>query len=150
MKLLLQNGMIYDGTNNPPIIGDIYIENDIIKEIGQNLKIRAQKVINCSGLFIAPGFIDAHSHNDFFVTKEEYMLPFLKQGITTQIVGNCGFSAYGTTTNSKYNDLIGGGLFSTDNPSSLNDYANNVKGKLVLNIVPLVGHGTTRIAINGL
>ena len=150
MKVLLQNGLIYDGTKNPPFNGDIYIENDIIKEIGTNLNINTDKVIDCSNLVISPGFIDAHSHNDFFATNEDYTIPFLKQGITTQIVGNCGFSAYGTDPKSPYNNSIGGGLFSTNNPGSLNDYSNKVRGQLIQNIVPLVGHGTTRISVNGM
>lgn len=150
MKILLMNGTIYDGSNTPPIKGDIYIENGFIKQIGSNLKVRAKRKIDCTGLIIAPGFIDAHSHNDFFATDKEYTLPFLRQGITTQIVGNCGFSSYAADKTSVHNEFVGGGLFHTNNPGSLNDYSKEVKGKLIHNIVPLIGHGTTRITVNGM
>lgn len=148
MGLLLKNGLVYDGSRNKPRICDIYIAEGIIKKIGNDLKIDGVKEIDCTNLVVAPGFIDCHSHNDFFLNRDEANLPFLRQGITTQIVGNCGFSAYGVS-NAKYQHLIGGGLFNIDKPYSLDEFRGSVKGKLIQNIVPLIGHNTTRTAIAG-
>lgn len=152
MEWILKNGLIYDGSKNPPINQDIYIKDQTIMKIGKNLDSTGKEEIDCSGLCIAPGFIDAHSHNDFFLEKEDalaYNLPFLQQGITTQIVGNCGFSAYGINPDSPFKDKVGGGLFKTANPGRLRDFAKQLEGKLVQNIVPLVGHGTTRTSVAG-
>jgi N-acyl-D-amino-acid deacylase len=101
---------------------------------------------------VSPGFIDAHSHNDFYVNKPDSsksILPFLKQGITSQVVGNCGFSAYGVHKESKYKELVGSGLFKTTKPGTLDDYIKLTEGTLDVNIIPLVGHGTTRISLAG-
>ncbi|HEY8445344.1 MAG TPA: D-aminoacylase, partial [Bacilli bacterium] len=91
MKILLKNGLVYDGSRNKPQKLDILINNNVIEKLSENLNETADKVIDCTNLCISPGFIDAHSHNDFFVHLDEAIFPFLKQGITTQIVGNCGF-----------------------------------------------------------
>ena len=150
MKILLKNGLIYDGSLEKPKIGDIYLDNGKIKTIGNNLNMTVDEVIDCTNLIVSPGFIDSHSHNDFYVGSKDAILPFLKQGITTQIVGNCGFSAYGVSPDSQYKELVGGSLFKTTNAGSLNAYANRYRDKLIQNIVPLVGHGTTRISVNGM
>ncbi len=149
MNILLKNGFVYDGTKNKPMIQDIFIKDGVISKIGKDFTDEDSKIIDCTNCLISPGFIDAHSHNDFFVRNEEAILPFLRQGITTQIVGNCGFSAYGIHKDSKHKDLVGSGLFKCENPGSLEDFAKEVKGKLIQNIVPLVGHGTTRISVSG-
>lgn len=150
MKILLKNGLVYDGSRNKPQKLDILINNNVIEKLSENLNETADKVIDCTNLCISPGFIDAHSHNDFFVHLDEATFPFLKQGITTQIVGNCGFSAYGIDDNSPYKEHVGSGLFKISNPSSLSTFKKATENKLIVNIVPLIGHGTTRISVAGL
>lgn len=151
MKLLLTNGLVFDGSLSKPIVQDVYIEDGIIQKIGTNLEANGAEVIDCHNLCVAPGFIDAHSHNDFFVfeNSERNFLPFLKQGITTQIVGNCGFSAYGVSEASKYSNLVGGGLFKPNRPLSLQAFRESYNNKIMLNLVPLMGHGTNRISVAG-
>ncbi len=152
LAILIKNGTLYDGSMNPPVVMDILIEKGIIKKMGLNLPSGKATVIDASNLSVSPGFIDAHSHNDFFVDKldsSKAILPFLKQGITSQVVGNCGFSAYGVHKETKYKDLVGGMLFKANKPGSLEDFIKLTDGNLDVNIIPLVGHGTTRIAISG-
>lgn len=152
MKILFKNGTIIDGSGSKPFGGDLLTDGDKIAKIGVNLTYKADKVVDCSGLMIAPGFIDAHSHNDFFYdydNAEDFYSPFLKQGITTQITGNCGFSPFGVSANTAYKDKVGGGLFHAKNPGSFKEFVANAKDKLYVNIVPLVGQGTTRISISG-
>ncbi len=152
MPILIKNGTVYDGTKNNPIVTDILIDKGIIKKIAPNQPTSKMTIIDATGLCIAPGFIDAHSHNDFFVDKEDSstpILPFLHQGITTQVVGNCGFSSYGVHRESVHKDKIGGKLFKATKPGSLLDFIKMTEGKLDVNIVPLVGHGTTRISLSG-
>lgn len=150
MNILLKNGLIYDGTGKKPSVGDIYIENRTIKKIGTGLYFPQATVIDCSNLMIAPGFIDAHSHNDYKVNRVDAILPFLRQGITTQIVGNCGTSAYGISEHSSFKNDVGAGLFSVRNPKSLKEFSQEYAGKLPVNLIPLIGHGTVRISVSGL
>ena len=152
MKTLLKNGTIVDGSGGKPYVSDVLIENDKITKIAKDIDAADAEVIDCTGLTVAPGFIDAHSHNDFFYDyddAERFYEPFIRQGITTQITGNCGFSPFGVDKNTKYKDKVGGGLFHAKNPGSFKDFIKNAEGKLYVNIVPLIGHGTTRISISG-
>ena len=62
MSMIIKNAMIYDMEGNSPFKGDIYIEKGKIKEIGENLDVQAEEVIEAEGLVALPGLIDAHSH----------------------------------------------------------------------------------------
>ena len=149
---LLKNGTIYDGKGNKPFVGDLLIAGNKINEISPKIDLNVDNIIDCKGLIISPGFIDGHSHNDFFVEKENsvrYFEPFLRQGITSQVVGNCGFSAYGLDKDTPYLDIINKGLFPIDEPGSYSDYVKRNKDNLYINIAPLIGHGIVRGGING-
>ena len=114
MKTLLKNGKIYDGTGAEPFVGDVLVEDERIAAVGSGLQDEADEVIDLSGLSISPGFIDAHSHNDWFAIKKEplkYFEPFIRQGITSFIAGNCGISAVGFEKDTPNLDKIGAGLF---------------------------------------
>ena len=122
MRTLFKNGTIIDGTGEKPWVGDVLIEDDRIAEVGENIAAEADKVVDLTGLQICPGLIDAHSHNDFFYDREDaekYFKPFIEQGITTQITGNCSFSPFGMDENTPYRDKIGGGLFQAEHPGPL-------------------------------
>ena len=98
MKTLFRNGMIYDGTGSAPTSGDVLIEDDRILEVGGTIPAEADRIVDLQGLAVCPGLIDAHSHNDFFYDREDaekFYRPFIEQGITTQITGNCSFSPFG-------------------------------------------------------
>lgn len=155
--MLLKNGLIYDGSGQPPFFGSLLIENDRIKQVFHDADLCPEtdvEVVDCSGLIITPGFIDSHSHNDFFAGKTDnlpYFLPFIKQGITTMVCGNCGFSAAGYSENSPYNEQVGGGLFDNNHRdySDFSAWVKEIEPQLPVNMVSLVGHGTVRIGING-
>lgn len=153
MRILLKGGTIYDGSGEKPYPGDVLLEDGKITAAGGELSSDGcDRVIDCGGLSVAPGFIDAHSHNDFFYdydAAESFYRPFVAQGITTQITGNCGFSPFGVSDDSKYKDLVGGGLFRAVKPGKFSEFIERAKGRLYVNIIPLVGHGTTRISVSG-
>ena len=95
MKTLFKNGTILDGSGEAPVKGDVLIEDDRILAVGGTIDEGADKVVDITGMEICPGLIDAHSHNDFFYDRadaEKFYKPFIEQGITTQITGNCSFS----------------------------------------------------------
>ncbi len=154
MKTLLKNGKIIDGSKDcKPFVSDVLIDDNIISKIAKDIDISdCDEVIDCTDLCIAPGFIDAHSHNDFFYDYDDsskYYRPFIEQGITTQITGNCGFSPFGISHSSQYKDKVGGGLFHAKNPGSFVEFLDGAKNNIYVNMVPLIGHGTTRISISG-
>ena len=114
MTTLLKNAKIYDGTGKEPFTGAVLIEDQRIRETGSSITTPADRVVDLSGKSVAPGFIDGHSHNDWFAIKKEplpYFEPFIRQGITTFVTGNCGVSEIGFEEGCPYTDRIGGGLF---------------------------------------
>lgn len=152
MKILFKGGYVIDGSGAPGFKGDVLVDGERIAAVGTNLDVQADKTVDCTGLTVAPGFIDAHSHNDFFYDyddAEKYYEPFVRQGITTQVTGNCGFSPFGVAADSRFKDKVGGGLFHAKKPGSFREFVSAAEGRLFVNVVPLVGHGTTRISISG-
>ena len=152
MKVLFKNGMVIDGTGNAPFKGDVLIENDRILAVGTDITAEADKVIDITGYQICPGLIDAHSHNDFFYDREDaekFYKPFIEQGITTQITGNCSFSPFGMDEDTPHKDKIGGGLFQVQNPGSFASFKKRAKGNLFVNMAPLIGNGSVRAGMTG-
>lgn len=152
MKTLFKNGTILDGSGEAPVKGDVLIEDDRILAVGGTIDEGADKVVDITGMEICPGLIDAHSHNDFFydrVDAEKFYKPFIEQGITTQITGNCSFSPFGVEPDTPYRDKIGGGLFDAQAPCSFAEFKKRAKGNLFVNLVPLIGQGSVRAGIAG-
>ncbi|MBR2540428.1 MAG: amidohydrolase family protein [Mogibacterium sp.] len=152
MKTLFKGGLIYDGTGARPFTGDVLIEDDRIVAVGPEVNAEADKVIDITGKQICPGLIDAHSHNDFFYDRddaEKYYKPFIEQGITTQITGNCSFSPFGADPDTPYRDKLGGGLFDAKAPCSFAEFKKRANGNLFVNLVPLIGQGSVRAGISG-
>lgn len=155
MKTIIKNGLIYDGTGGEPYKGAVLIQDDVIADIGALEGVEADSVIDVEGKAVAPGFIDAHSHNDWFLMRSDtnrFFEPFVEQGITTQVTGNCGFSPFGFDKGTQYEHLLGSGLFENvgkhGDPSTLAGFA-SACGSTAVNIVPLYGHMSGRIGIAG-
>ena len=89
--LIIRNAAIYDGTGAAPFAGDVAIRDDRIAAMGT--VTGAGRAIDARGLAISPGFIDVHSHDDFAVFIEPEMDFKVMQGVTTDVVGNCGLGA---------------------------------------------------------
>ena len=157
MRTLLKNGKIYDGTGSEPFAGDILVEDDKIAAVGQNLEATADETIDLNGLSISSGFFDAHSHNDWFAIKKEpikYFEPFIRQGITSFIAGNCGLSAVGFEEDSPNIDKVGGGLFgyrgdTTGVYPTVKSFFEGIDCKTPCNIATLVGHCSARTSVAG-
>jgi len=90
---LIRNANVFDGSGAAPEIADVALHGDRICAIGPALALRAQSEVDAEGLALAPGFIDAHTHDDLVAIRAPKMLAKLSQGVTTVIVGNCGISA---------------------------------------------------------
>jgi N-acyl-D-amino-acid deacylase len=90
--LLFRNALIFDGTGNSPAINDIAIGDGRIAAIGQALDATARKVIAADGLALMPGIIDSHTHFDAQITWDPWVRPSPALGVTTAVIGNCGFT----------------------------------------------------------
>lgn len=154
--ILLKNALIVDGSGDKPFKSDLLLEGGRIVRIEESIDQAEAQVLDLPDKIIAPGFIDAHSHNDWFClrqNKKPFFDPFLSQGITTLITGNCGFSAFGCSPGSAYIEEVGGGLFRLSPPERFElcrDWLRAIDGKTSLNIASLIGHGTARTAVAGL
>ena len=87
MRTLIKHGLIVDGNKTPAYEGDILIENEKILKISQDLNEEADKVIDAKGRVICPGFIDTHSHSDLVILVNPYNEVKIRQGITTEVLG---------------------------------------------------------------
>ncbi len=90
MDVLIRNGWISDGTGNPMYPADIMINNDRIVDVGNLQHAQTTRVIDASGKIVCPGFIDCHSHTDWTIHTNPTVQSTIRQGVTTEIVGNCG------------------------------------------------------------
>ena len=159
MKTLLKNAKIYDGGGTDPFLGSILIDEDRIAGVfntSDGLENGYDTVIDLEGKSVAPGFIDCHSHNDWFAVKKDplpYFEPFIRQGITSFVTGNCGLSVIGFEPDSPHVDKIGGGLFSYNGTKGVypdaESFLNAVDGATPCNIATLAGHCSARAGISG-
>ena len=158
MRILLKNGKIYDGTGSEAFAGDILVEDERIAAVAPSITESADKVIDLKGLSVSSGFFDAHSHNDWFCIKKEpckYFEPFIRQGITSFVTGNCGLSAVGFEPDTPYVDKIGGGLFKYSDGSTTGVYPtvksffDAIDHNNPCNIAVLVGHCSARSSVAG-
>jgi len=90
--VILRNGMVVDGSGRPAFAADVAIRGDRLVRIGDLEHAKTLREINVSGLIVAPGFIDVHTHDDAAVIARPEMTAKLTQGVTTVIGGNCGIS----------------------------------------------------------
>ena len=88
MKLVIRNGTVYDGTGAEGRIADVAIDDGRIAGIGQ-IEMEAQE-IDATGLAVAPGFIDIHSHSDYTLLMDPRAVSAIHQGVTTELVGDFG------------------------------------------------------------
>ncbi len=105
LDLLIRGGTIYTGDDDRPVTGDIGVAGDRIVFVGQaapGWRFTARRTIDATGLVVAPGFIDAHTHADTELfnadAKQRLNAPFLMQGVTTAVVGNDGFGGFDIAT----------------------------------------------------
>lgn len=153
--LIIKNGKIIDGAGNPWYYGDVGIKDGRIKVISK-IESDAENVIDAKGLYIAPGFIDAHSHGDYNTLVYRQMENIIHQGITTVVAGQCGASPAPLSDlvreeeQKATNAQLPEGVSLELSWSSFDDYLKEEeKDGLGANTAHLVGHGAIRSASMG-
>ncbi len=90
--LLITNALLYSGDATPPVRGGLAVKGDRIVAVGDCADVKATTTLDAKGMALAPGFIDAHTHDDRVLITHPEMTPKISQGVTTVIAGNCGVS----------------------------------------------------------
>src|SRR6266404_1463186 len=125
--ILIRNGKIIDGAGNSWFYGDVAVKDGKILGVGRHLNFTAVKTIDATGLIVAPGFIDVHTHLEGDETKDPNATNFILDGVTTCITGNCGASNVDIGKYLRWIDSL----------------------KLSINVATLIGHNDVRKAVMG-
>lgn len=146
-NIVFKGGMVIDGTGAPPSSADVLISGPTIERVGVFEAPVDARVIDCRGLAVAPGFIDSHSHLDLQVLENRREK--VAQGVTAEVVGNCGFSPYPAPPDRKLIHDFANGLFCGDTDwgwPSARAYLEQAARSTTTAVSSLVGHGSLRIA----
>jgi N-acyl-D-amino-acid deacylase len=149
---LIRGAAVIDGSGAPAQAADLALRGDRIAAIAPGLAGEATRVVDAPGCFVTPGFIDMHAHSDFSLLQVPSAECKLRQGVTTEVTGMCGFSPAPT--------IPGGGLLREATEflapglpwdwTSFGSWLDRLRGAgLSANVVPFVGHGALRTAAMG-
>ena len=149
----LSGGEIFDGSGAPPYTADIGLRHGQIAAIGDLSEQSAHKEVSVKGLAVSPGFVDLHTHSDFTLLVNGRAESQVHQGVTTEVVGQCGHSCAPVA---RAGDAKRGAIGHTDECKvdmgwqSFGDYLERLeKNALGVNVAAFVGHGAVHRAVMG-
>lgn len=159
--LLVKNGTIVDGTGVPAYAADLRIKDGVIVEIGEALASRGEPEIDAGGAYVAPGFIDGHTHADPALWWDQSCDPLPGHGVTTVVTGNCSLSLAPVKPENRdvltdmfcFIEDIPNHCFDDGIPWNWSNWAEyreafNSHGAAV-HVAPLVGHSALRLHVIG-
>src|SRR5438132_5241088 len=151
--ILIRNGHVLDGTGAPARVADVGIREAAIMHVGRSRNPKAERTIDASGKYVAPGFIDIHTHSDLGILVEPTAECAVRQGVTTHVIGNCGDSP--APISERYRELA---MRRFEYYAQARDWTWSTYGGYLdfmerqgvgINIAGLVGHGSMRLAVMG-
>lgn len=143
--LVIKNALVIDGSGSEGVASDVAVSGDKIERVAPDIDASGAEVLDATGLVLSPGFIDVHSHDDFHVLIEPEVRHNILQGITTAVVGNCGFGAAGSEAGKVQMKAINEPSAELPDWSGYAGYLEEVdKTSPVLNVAALIGHHTAR------
>jgi N-acyl-D-amino-acid deacylase len=159
-ELMVRGGTVVDGSGAPRFEADIAIDAGRIAEViadKESDQVNARREIDAAGLVVAPGFIDLHSHSDWVAPIPEHaaiLKPFLMQGVTTFVGGNCGFSVAPVRSQARQMLDESGQMLSERkfawNWQEVSEFGAHLKRQgIALNVAQLAGHGSIRLCVMG-
>jgi N-acyl-D-amino-acid deacylase len=153
--ILIRGARVIDGTGAPWFSADLRLKGGRIAEVGNGLDADGAETVDAEGRYLAPGFIDAHCHDDLICLREPARIEKTMQGVTTLVVGNCSFSLYPRTPASAdslrqhFSSLLGE-IAADEVFDSFAGYRDALQDRGVApNIVSLVGHAALRLSVLG-
>src|SRR5215472_17484726 len=159
-ELIVHGGTVVDGSGAPRFQADIAIEAGRIAEViadTQSEQVNASREIDARGLVVAPGFIDPHSHSDWVAPIPEHasiLKPFIMQGVTTFVGGNCGFST--APIRREHAAMLNeSGRLCAEREfhwkwERVSELGARLKSQgMALNVAHLAGHGSIRLSVMG-
>jgi N-acyl-D-amino-acid deacylase len=154
LDLLIAGGMVIDGSGTPRRRADVGIVGDRISAVAPLAGARAGRVIDASGLVVAPGFIDMHSHADFTLPALPTADSKVAQGFTLEVVGNCGASPAPLAPEQRGDVIEAAALVVPPlawDWTSFGSFLESLRRRGTgVNVAALVGHGTLRIRVMGM
>ncbi|UOQ44196.1 D-aminoacylase [Halobacillus salinarum] len=154
LDTLIKNGKIIDGSGNPWFYGNVGIKNGEIASVGASTP-EAKEIVDAEGNMVAPGFIDGHCHSDLMILDYPESEIKLQQGVTTEVVGNCGLAPVPVNPLHKidlqnYVEPVLGKANKEWKWQTISDYFHQLDQSLLSeNIASYVAHGSLRIAVMG-
>ena len=148
---LIRGGMILDGTGKPPRKADLAVADGRIREVGK-IEAGDRPAIDASGLFVAPGFIDVHSHSDFTLLMDPRAMSSVTQGVTLEVIGNCGHGCAPI----RDLELVKSNIYGFSESflvewETMGEYLQVLESRRpAVNVVTLVPNGNLRLAAAGL
>ncbi len=154
--LLIRGGWVVDGSGGTPFLADIGLLDSMIADVGRLEEAEATESLDATGLYITPGFVDAHVHGDLMLLADPIHLPALRQGITTYIIGQDGSSfAPGSPATLDYMRRYTAGF--NGNPEGIAcdwrtvpEYLSRFDRKSAINVAYLIPNGNLRMEVMGL
>ena len=153
---VLTNGRILDGCGNPWHYGDLAIQQAHIAAIAPRGTLNGKRVIDAAGRYISPGFIDIHTHSDLTILVNRQAESVVRQGVTTELIGNCGMSP-APIQNAFLEEMKRQWGPISNQPEvtwqwrTFREYLDVLQeGGLGINIASLCGHGALRMAVMGM
>jgi N-acyl-D-amino-acid deacylase len=150
--VVIRGGVVHDGLGSPGANADVAIDAGRVVAVGRDVG-QGRRTIDAGGRFVTPGFVDAHSHSDALPLMDEPQPFKVQQGVTTEIVGNCGFSiapldaASAAYVSEAWGDLAPGVEIVA---GSFREFVDRLEAAgPTNNVAPLVGHGALRVTANG-
>ncbi|WP_082232983.1 N-acyl-D-amino-acid deacylase family protein [Halobacillus massiliensis] len=151
----IKDGKIVDGTGNPWFYGNVGIKEGKVAYVGPRSDLQSKQVVDAKGSIVSPGFIDGHCHSDLMILDFPESEIKLQQGVTTEVVGNCGLAP--VPVNPLYKDALQNyvepvlGKANKDwQWQTISDYFNELDQSLISeNVASYVAHGSLRIAVMG-
>jgi N-acyl-D-amino-acid deacylase len=154
-EIVLANGKIVDGCGNPWFWGDLAIQGGRIARIGGRGALKGSQIIDLQGHYVAPGFIDIHTHSDLTILINRQAESAVRQGATTHIIGNCGLSP-APVEDVRLEEMRSYWGDAANAPGvgwewrSFGSYQEAIKqGGIAINIGSLVGHSALRLTTMG-
>ena len=151
-RIRLKNAWLLDGCGNPAVRGELLLEGERIVAMGPQVPT-GDVELDLGGNWLAPGFIDVHTHTDLAPFAAHGLEPKLLQGVSTEICGQCGLSVAPMPHNRQpgwRKQMVIGDVPGEWAWSSFAEYLQALQARpLECNMVPFVGHGTLRWAVRG-